>query len=53
MYALGVLLDAQPELLFTLRSIDPSALLRKPEQAPEHFDAASLSVTFGIELDID
>lgn len=53
MYALGVLLDAQPELLFTLRSIDPSALLRKPEQAPEHFDAASLSATFGIELDID
>ena len=53
MYALGVLLDAQPELLFTLRSIDPSALLRKPEQTPEHFDAASLSATFGIELDID
>lgn len=53
MYALGVLLDAQPELLFTLRAIDPSALLRKPEQTPEHFDAASLSATFGIELDID
>lgn len=53
MYALGVLLDSQPELLFTLRSIDPAVLIRRPQQATACFDAASLSATFGIDLDID
>ena len=53
MYALGVLLDTQPELLFTLRSLDPAALLRKPVQSPQSFDASALSSTFGIDLDWD
>ncbi len=53
MYALGALLDTLPELLFTLRSVDPSALLRKPVQPVEHFDVASLSDTFGIDLDLE
>lgn len=53
MYALGVLLDSQPELLFTLRSIDPSALLRKPEAPGGVFEASALGVMFGIELDVE
>lgn len=53
MYALGILLDAQPELLFTLRSIDPSALLRKPEAPGGVFEASALGVMFGIELDVE
>jgi hypothetical protein len=52
MYALGVLLDSQPELLFTLRSIDSASLLRKPEHTSDAFDAASLSATFGIDLEL-
>ena len=53
MYALGVLLDAQPELLFTLRSIDPAVLLRKPDIAPATYDATVLGATFGIDLDLE
>lgn len=53
MYALGVLLDSQPELLFTLRSIDSASLLRKPEHTSDAFDAASLSATFGIDLELE
>lgn len=53
MYALGVLLDSQPELLFTLRSIDSASLLRKPEHTSDAFDAASLSTTFGIDLELE
>jgi uncharacterized Zn finger protein len=53
MYALGVLLDSQPELLFTLRSIDSASLLRKPESTSDAFDAASLSATFGIDLELE
>ncbi len=53
MYALGVLLDSQPELLFTLRSIDSASLLRKPEHTSDAFDAATLSATFGIDLELE
>ena len=53
MCALGVLLDNRPELLFTLRSIAPAALLRPPAPSRQQFDAAALSATFGIELDWD
>lgn len=51
MYALGILLDTQPELLFTLRSIDPAMLLRKPVAASADFDFSALGGMFGIELD--
>lgn len=57
LYAFGVMLDDQPELLFTLRGIDASALIPEaPAFAPEgedalNKDAASLSDMFGIRLD--
>ena len=53
MYALGVLLDAQPELLFTLRAIATAALLRKPDIAAAAYDASLLGATFGIDLDLE
>ncbi len=53
MYALGVLLDAQPELLFILRSVDPDALLRKPVIDNGVFDSAELGAMFGISLDVE
>ena len=53
MYALGVLLDTQPELLFTLRSVDPDALLRKPVIDGGVFDPAELGAMFGISLDVE
>lgn len=53
MYALGVLLDTQPELLFTLRAIDPAVLLRKPDIAAAAYDASLLGATFGIDLDLE
>lgn len=53
MYAVGVLLDTQPELLFVLRGIDPEQLIRSPEADLQAFDAAALGATFGIELDIN
>ena len=53
MYALGVLLDAQPELLFTLRAIEPAVLLRKPDIAPAAYDVSLLGATFGIDLDLE
>ena len=53
MYALGVLLDSQPELLFTLRMVDPAALLRKPEAPGGVFEASALGAMFDIELDVE
>ena len=50
-YAAGCLIDADPGLLFTLRGINPEALLQSPEQ-PVHIDTAALSATFGIDLDL-
>ncbi len=53
-YAAGVLIDAEPSLLFTLRSLDPATLLRPAEQAAAtDFAAANLSKLFGIELDVE
>ena len=57
LYAFGVMLDEQPELLFTLRGMDASALIPKaPEAVPGgedalDKDAGSLSDMFGIRLD--
>ena len=47
-YAAGVLIDADPMLLFRLRSIDPSALTAAPRipTAEPAFDASSLSSAF-------
>lgn len=40
LYAFGVMLDEQPELLFTLRGMDASALIPKaPEAVPGGEDA--------------
>lgn len=57
LYAFGVMLDKQPELLFTLRGMDSSVLIPKaPEPVPGgedalDVDAGSLSDIFGISLD--
>ena len=54
-YAAGVLIDANPALLFTLRGADPQQLLQTPTPAPAvaaDFDAAALSAAFGIDLDV-
>ncbi len=53
MYAAGVLIDADPTLLFTLRSLDPATLLKPAGQAaPADFAADELGQLFGIELDV-
>ncbi len=52
-YAAGILIDAEPALLFSLRSFDPSSLLQPADQAATaDFDAAGLGQLFGIELDV-
>ncbi len=52
-YAAGVLIDADPSLLFTLRSLDPATLLRPTAQAEaSDFAAGDLGKLFGIELDV-
>ncbi len=54
-YAAGVLIDADPMLLFRLRSIDPASLMTAPSipVIEPAFDADALSSAFGIELDIE
>lgn len=49
-YAAGCLIDSDPALLFTLRGIEPQALLTPPD-APIELDTDKLSSLFGIELD--
>ncbi len=55
-YAAGCLIDAEPSLLFTLRSLDPARLLEGQQNAAPaeaaDFDAAALGRLFGIELDV-
>jgi uncharacterized Zn finger protein len=51
-YAAGVLIDANPSLLFLLRSIEPDSLVSTPQLTTQAFDAAALSATFGIDLDV-
>lgn len=51
-YAAGVLIDHDPNLLFSLRSLDPASLLSFPAPTePPHIDASSLGKTFGIDID--
>ena len=53
-YAAGVLIDREPTLLFTLRSLDPAALISLPAAPPPAaLDATALSSAFGIEIDLD
>lgn len=54
-YAAGILIDADPMLLFRLRSINPEALMSAPRiaYAEPAFDAKALSSAFGIELDVE
>lgn len=49
-YAAGCLIDATPDLLFTLRGISPSELLQPATH--KHLDTASLSSLFGIDLEL-
>ena len=51
-YAAGCLIDEKPELLFTLRGIQPEALLSAPAPTNE-IDADKLSAMFGIDLDLN
>lgn len=52
-YAAGCLIDDDPSLLFTLRSIEPSSLLAASAPLAEtEFDADSLASTFGIDIDL-
>ena len=51
-YAAGVLIDANPSLLFTLRSVDAESLVAAPILTAQRFDTAALSATFGIEMDV-
>lgn len=53
MYAAGVLIDAEPMLLFTLRAVDPAALIRKPAAPISAADVGDLASVFGISLDTD
>ena len=52
-YAAGVLIDADPALLFTLRGVNPQQLLQNTPAPVADFDAAALSATFGIDLDTE
>lgn len=54
-YAAGCLIDADPTLLFTLRCVDPAALMQAPASvAPmADFDTAALAATFGIDFDVE
>ena len=53
-YAAGLLIDREPELLFTLRSMNPSELISLPAPAAAAaLDPAALAGTFGIELDVE
>ena len=52
-YAAGVMIDQDPALLFTLRAVDPAALIQGEFARPASFDPASLSATFGIDIDTD
>lgn len=52
MYAAGVLIDATPSLLFTLRGVEAEALVSSPRLTAQSFDAAALSATFGIDIDV-
>ncbi|MGN0865613.1 MAG: hypothetical protein ACI4P8_05665 [Akkermansia sp.] len=53
LYALGCLLDEAPELLFTLRQVDPQRLLRPADPPPDTAEAdwSALGALFGIELE--
>ena len=50
-YAAGCLIDADPQLLFTLRQIAPQELLKAPEPGIS-IDSEQLSATFGIDIDL-
>ncbi len=52
-YGAGLLIDAEPSLLFTLRSLAPAALLAPaPQAVAADFASADLGKLFGIELDV-
>lgn len=54
-YGAGLLIDADPSLLFTLRSLQPHELMRPVScgASPTKQDAEKLSSLFGIALDVE
>ena len=53
-YAAGCLIDKDPMLLFTLRSVPPGLLMEKPAPGVvDDYDAVALGKAFGIELDLE
>ena len=51
-YAAGVLIDRDPALLFTLRSLDPASLIVLPDAAQvSPLNTSALADTFGIDID--
>ena len=51
-YAAGILIDREPALLFTLRELDPAALIALPSAPTTPHDPTTRATTFGIELDM-
>jgi uncharacterized Zn finger protein len=59
LYGVGSRLDREPELLFTLRTVDPTNLLAQagsllaaePEPADRLLDSGSLGALFGVDFD--
>ncbi len=52
-YAVGVLIDREPSLLFSLRSLDPATLLSPLSPAETTpLDPAALGKTFDIDIDV-
>ena len=53
-YAVGVLVDQEPSLLFLLRGVEPESLTEGgEEEAEEAWDVEKLASTFGIEMECD
>lgn len=54
-YAVGVLVDREPSLLFSLRGLEPASLLEEGPEAGEGtvWNAEGLSSTFGVEIEWD
>ena len=51
-YAAGVLIDRDPTLLFTLRTLDPATLIALPSAPTAELNPDTLADTFGIAIDL-
>lgn len=50
-YAVGVLVDREPSLLFSLRGVEPDSLLRGEDGEEAEWDERALSSLFGVEIE--